>query len=624
MNENLDGGGSARRCLPQSVHTLAPRDTTATATHSPGLGVLRALVLDAAARRATVRVRVMRHRKRGRRRRDRRVLVRERPSRARAFRREREHVHRPLVARACEQLRVRAEADAVDISAIGAAAVEIPSECRHCRPSDTRPVPEFLHELPALRIEDADQRAFVRRRGEARALEVQADLSSAAHTPHDSHVSTNHTPEERTKPLVLPPPARVCAHLRELRLVCCDQRSLAEIVELDAHSPPAHPRAREHRVRRARAERAEPLRVRDSLDVIHELQVRCWGEPTAATQGTRERERGEVSVSGRSKPHRPPQAASESDRRRTEVVHVDLVLEHDHDAVESPTVVSSPAQAQDVVVSTTLQRARTGRGAASPPSLRSGSSVRQCCGSGGRPRSSPALAQVGGRVGTRAPRQPRVAAAAHDREDVAAEEHLDDADAAVRKVCKSRREIAHFRFTSLPPAAHTRAQTLTSVERLFERVTVKDLEARVGAACEATCVAPTACTQRKRGREEAGGVSEEASSEGCSRHAPLSWLNPTKSSSFCCSRLRFMDDIVLLLLLPALAASARRRLSFSDCVLRHENERRTDEQTARARFVLRELSGISPVHTCAALARLMVARCPRPSGSVAGGALRRF
>jgi len=29
------------------------------------------------------------------------------------------------------------------------------------------------------------------------------------------------------------------------------------------------------------------------------------------------------------------------------------------------------------------------------------------------------------------------------------------------------------------------------------------------------------------------------------RHAPLSWLNPTKRSSFCCSRLRFMADMAL-------------------------------------------------------------------------------
>lgn len=43
--------------------------------------------------------------------------------------------------------------------------------------------PELLHELAALGVKDADQRPFVGRSREARALQVEADLAqSHAHT----------------------------------------------------------------------------------------------------------------------------------------------------------------------------------------------------------------------------------------------------------------------------------------------------------------------------------------------------------------------------------------------------------------------------------------------------------
>lgn len=232
---------------------------------SPRLGVLGPLLLTAA--RGVVR-RVLRD--------HRRAVGRKATGLVFA---EREHVHRALVARARQELRVRTEANAVDLRSVRAASTRTRPKAteantvsnsdlsRTYNPSTTNDEPKLLQDLSALRVKHADQRALVRCRREARALQVQANLSA-----------------RRCECQVPSSVAQCAAYLRELGLMRSDERRLAQVVELDPDSATAHAGAREHRVGRARAQRTQTLGVRDRLDVVHKLQVSCTDQREACRQ----------------------------------------------------------------------------------------------------------------------------------------------------------------------------------------------------------------------------------------------------------------------------------------------------------------------------------------------------
>ena len=88
-----------------------------------------------------------------------------------------------------------------------------------------------------------------------------------------------------------------------------DQRRFPQIIQLNADRAARHARTSQHRVGRIRAQRTQTLGIRQRLDMVHELQVRCKH---------RQRQRTRQATND---------AVDHSQRQLlTEIVDVDLVL----------------------------------------------------------------------------------------------------------------------------------------------------------------------------------------------------------------------------------------------------------------------------------------------------------